>query len=367
MKGETKSMKKIISKNTVICFVVMAMALLLLPYNKVNAEGYQDWYNGGDQEYPVTIGGTAELAVNVYAYDYITDEEIDITTDCSFQWCKYTGGDIYDALKLTTSSYRDIINGATESTYTVNNINTAEQYICLVTYNGLTQPRGFSVYPDNSLSVEAVDDEGSVKGEYGKDANIAAYVYADDFTNMTYELQKQVGYSWVYEKVNGANPVIETVSPTCRKITYIVKSTMDNIGTYRIIATDKYDTTKRCDFFLRFALKVNYSPDVSVQSGKDVTLTVKPSIDETVDKDISFEYSWWDEDDNEFEGAYSSSLTLKNVTKEKKIYCNIYAYDDDDNYLGGGSAIFNIKVVKPTVEAPAPVPNTPVIWSYVKI
>lgn len=342
-------MKKMISKNVVLCLFVMAMAMMFLPYSKVEA-AMDYFYVVPDYVEAVPYGTNADLSVKVYYYDDENGTRTDVTGSgkYTFQWCYYSE-DTFNAAPIT---------GQTTNTFTVNNVTSFQRYIVKVTdATSGTQSCTFCVYPDNELSVQSVDGDNAFDVEYGAKETLTVDVYAKKFDGMKYALLKTDSLG-VFDSVENITPAVKKISDTHYQVSYTVEKKNVSMDSYRVQATDCYGTPQFFDFYLNLKLKVDYTPNISVQPGQDAAMTVKPSISKDVDSDYDFEYSWWDEDDNIIEGATSSSYTLKNVTKDRQIICGIYVYDKDGNFIdANGSATFNIKVVQPAPEPPAPTPE----------
>ena len=213
----------------------------------------------------------------------------------------------------------NVIEGATQATYTVPNVTSAGWYYCYVTDQyGNEANVNFYVRIDNQLTVQCVGDCERVVAP-GDSVTMAVDVSCLDRTGLAYRWSGPDG------EIAGATAATYTVQNIARA------------GGYYCYVTDQYDSWVSVGFYVTIDNHLTVQPMVGsyimVAPGEAATLEVTVSCD---DRD-GLTYRWTGPEWNTIEGATGTSYTAA-VNAAYSVYSCIVT----DKYGNTASAYFSI-------------------------
>ena len=212
----------------------------------------------------------------------------------------------------------DAIEGATDSTYTVESVDAYEMYRCTVKDEyGNNEDVLIYVHPDTGLVLNG-EEYQDIEVNLNETATLEVPVTANEGEELTYEWEKdeepldEDGASLTTE------PLTQTAQYWCR--------VSDQYGYY---------TNVWFNVFVNTEWSIDYDiDDVYVDLGGDAELSAPVKGDE----DADLQYRWYDEDNNPLPGATEKNLTVENVTKSAEYMCKVS--DSYGNYEWATITVF---------------------------
>lgn len=291
-------------KKKLTCLLLSAMMLLsLLPLAAMadpdvpdnNLEAQQR-----EERMKVSPGNSATMQVYVYPED-----REDIT--CRWYHAHITDAGLsYGMEGFYSYTEEDLIPGAEDNAYTVENVQQREIYVCVVSDPyGNRQKCPFEVAVDNLLTVDAV---GSPRKSVapGEAATLRLTVQADDMTDITYQWYKND------DPISGAEGDSYTTPP------------FETYTDYTCRVTDRYGNTEECWFCVFVPNHLSVQPGdgkdtLSVKTGESATLRLTVSADDMT----GLTYRWYDENWEAIPGAEGDTLQIDALEETASFVCQV--------------------------------------------
>ena len=239
----------------------------------------------------------------------------------SYQW--YLVDDDYEWEK---------IEGASETYYTVENVQKYQQYICEVSDNyGINQPVSFYVGLESGLNIDYEKTETERRARRGGAAELALFASANPEVTLSYQWYfVDENYEW--EEIADATESSYTVTNVRGRSTYCCQ------------VTDSYRNTECAYFYVSedSGLKVNNDNgtiSIKTERGENAVLSVTASVDEG----YSLNYQWYqyirDDSDNEIVGENEPEYIVEKAQEHSIYYCKV-----NDNIGNTEWVYFEVKI-----------------------
>lgn len=257
--------------------------------------------------------------------------------------CK-TGTLTYQWYREDSNSYWEDnpINGATGATYTVDAVDRAWRYNCVVNdAYGNSENQWFYVSIDNELRAGALDNQNEFYIASGETATftVAASCNAGILSYRWYKRFDMADGGWRSEIINGATGESYTTVPINQSESYYCQ------------VEDQYGNARETWFYVYIDNGLTVSPvgtrTKRAEPGADVELAVEASCN---DGELTYQWSrgykqynsegtgwWWEYE--EIDGATGSAYTAENVSARESYRCTVH-----DQYNGSEEIYFQIYI-----------------------
>ena len=205
----------------------------------------------------------------------------------------------------------ETIEGATDSTYTVENVQKSGIYYCIVSNGYDSFEQSYHIHVNSGLEVSTENEEVYVRK--GETATL----------NVNATSNYPITYKWYTEESTDDEDIYVKLG---NETNICVTSPVTGYKSYVCVISDGYNT-KRCDFSVDVDKGFRASAEqaeVWVPKGSEAELKVNASIYEEYGP---LTYQWYSYNENHdtesIEGATASTYIVKNVTKLQKYFCRV--------------------------------------------
>ncbi|MCI9004816.1 MAG: leucine-rich repeat protein [Lachnospiraceae bacterium] len=243
----------------------------------------------------------------------------------SYQWYRYKekrNGYDYEDEYYEYYAGREIIHGATNASYVVNQIGTEEmtRYECEVSVGGALaftyQVTLIEENAESELTVEAKDEKYTIQSILGKSVELAVTA------------KSSKGLKLKYQWFKGGEAIGDATNASLK----IAKVTEDSYGTYtcRVKDTEGNSAQVAINLMKTTGLLVNSDAlDMEKAVGYETTFggTVTLKASASIDKNYEIFYQWFGPDGKMLYGQTASALKITNITEDKLGYYSCKVYD----------------------------------------
>ena len=205
----------------------------------------------------------------------------------------------------------ETIEGATDSTYTVENVQKSGIYYCIVSNGYDSFEQSYHIHVNSGLKVSTENEEVYVRK--GETATL----------NVNATSNYPITYKWYTEESTDDEDIYVELG---NETNICVTSPVTGYKSYVCVISDGYNT-KRCEFSVDVDKGFRASAEqaeVWVPKGSEAELKVNASIYEEYGP---LTYQWYSYNENHdtesIEGATASTYIVKNVTKLQKYFCRV--------------------------------------------